>query len=258
LGGAKTTLIRSATWLVLPLADRGAFRAGIEHGHAALHRAKGAQDIYGIVSADYCLAYLYCLKGELDLAIPLLERGLALCREREFGVWLPQVTGYLGYAYAHTGRIEEGRSLLEQAADIFEATRARPFRTLLTVHQGMAEMLAGRLDVARTLAHRALALAREHGERGHEAWALRLYGETSARSDPLEARQADRYYLQASALATLLGMRPLVAHCHLGLGQLYGRAADGARAREHLTTAAAMYREMDMGLWLTQAETALG
>ena len=52
-------------------------------------------------------------------------------------------------------------------------------------------------------------------------------------------------------------MRPLVAHCHLGLGKLYRRTGDRAKAKEHLTTAATMYREMDMSFWLEKAEGAL-
>jgi hypothetical protein len=43
-----------------------------------------------------------------------------------------------------------------------------------------------------------------------------------------------------------LGMRPLVAHCHLGLGKLYRRTGKGEQAQEHLTTATTMYREMGM------------
>ena len=46
------------------------------------------------------------------------------------------------------------------------------------------------------------------------------------------------HYQQGLALASELGMRPFVAHCHLGLGELYGRAGDRATATEHLTTAA--------------------
>jgi hypothetical protein len=52
-------------------------------------------------------------------------------------------------------------------------------------------------------------------------------------------------------------MRPLVAHCHLGLGRLYRRTGDGAKAHEHLTTVATMYREIDMRFWLEKAEVAL-
>jgi hypothetical protein len=59
------------------------------------------------------------------------------------------------------------------------------------------------------------------------------------------------------ALADTLGMRPLVAHCHLGLGQLYRRTGSLARAREHGTTATAMYREMGMTFWVEKAEAAL-
>jgi hypothetical protein len=49
-------------------------------------------------------------------------------------------------------------------------------------------------------------------------------------------------------------MRPLVAHCHLGLGKLYRRTGDRSKAQEHLTTATTMYREMGMGFYFTQAE----
>jgi hypothetical protein len=52
-------------------------------------------------------------------------------------------------------------------------------------------------------------------------------------------------------------MRPLVAHCHLGLGKVYGRVGKPDLAREHLTIATTMYLEMDMRLWLEQAEAAM-
>ena len=53
-------------------------------------------------------------------------------------------------------------------------------------------------------------------------------------------------------------MRPLVAHCHLGLGKLYRRTGDQPKAHEHLTTGATMYREMGMNFWLDKAEAAMG
>ena len=51
-------------------------------------------------------------------------------------------------------------------------------------------------------------------------------------------------------LAEPRGMRPLVAHCHLGLGKLHRRTGKREQAREHLTTAATMYRERGMTYWL--------
>jgi hypothetical protein len=52
-------------------------------------------------------------------------------------------------------------------------------------------------------------------------------------------------------------MRPLVAHCHLGLGKLYRRTGKREQARDHLTTAATMYREMGMTYWLEKAEAEM-
>jgi tetratricopeptide (TPR) repeat protein len=84
--------------------------------------------------------------------------------------------------------------------------------------------------------------------------ALRLLGEVNARRDPPE--DAEGHYREALALAEELGMRPLVAHCHLGLGKLYRRIGTREQAQEHVATATTMYRDMGMTYWLEQAEAA--
>ena len=71
------------------------------------------------------------------------------------------------------------------------------------------------------------------------------------------AEDAEGFYREALALADGLGMRPLVAHCHLGLGRLHRRTGQREQAHEHLTAAATMYREMDMRFWGEQAEAKL-
>ena len=96
-----------------------------------------------------------------------------------------------------------------------------------------------------------------HQERGYEAYALRLLGEIAARRDPPEVEPAAIHYCQALALAEELGMRPLQAHCHLGLGTLYLKVAQREQARAALSTAIALYRAMAMPFWLPQAEAAL-
>src|SRR5438093_3432152 len=87
---------------------------------------------------------------------------------------------------------------------------------LRVVWLGGAYLLAGRLDEAGTQAQRALEFSRAHQERGHAAYALRLLGEVTAQRHPPEVTQATAHYQQALTLAEELGMRPLVAHCHLG------------------------------------------
>ena len=107
------------------------------------------------------------------------------------------------------------------------------------------------------LAERALDLSRAHKERGHEAWALRLLGEIAAHQDPPEIEPAAHHYRQALALAEELGMRPLIAHCHLGLGTLYAKTGQREEARTELSTAIELYRTMEMTFWLPRAEPAL-
>jgi tetratricopeptide (TPR) repeat protein len=120
-----------------------------------------------------------------------------------------------------------------------------------------AYRIAGRIEDAADLAARALQFARDHKRRAGLASALLVLAEIAAHRDPIDAESAEIACSQALVLADELGMRPLVAHCHLGVGKIYRRTGKRQDAREHLTTAAAMYREMEMRFWLTQAETEL-
>ena len=52
-------------------------------------------------------------------------------------------------------------------------------------------------------------------------------------------------------------MRPLVAHCHLGLGILYAKVGQREQAHVKLAAAIELYRAMEMTFWLPQAEAVL-
>ena len=105
------------------------------------------------------------------------------------------------------------------------------------------------------MGNRALEYSPSHP--GSAAHALHLLGDIGAHPDRFDADNGEAHYRQALALAEPRGMRPLVAHCHLGLGKLHSHRGERARAVEHLTTATAMYREMGMTYWLEKAEGEL-
>jgi len=104
------------------------------------------------------------------------------------------------------------------------------------------------------MAARALTSSRQRGERGHEALALWLLGELTDRLDPHDAPAAEAHYDEALALAEPRGMRPLVAHCHLGLAKLHRRTGKRTESDEHFAAATSMYREMGMTYWLEKAQ----
>jgi tetratricopeptide (TPR) repeat protein len=131
------------------------------------------------------------------------------------------------------------------------------FHALVLTELSEALLLVGRVEEARALAGRLLELYGTHTGRGYQAHALRLLGETAARGDPSDAEQAETYYCQALALAEELGMRPLQAHCHRGLGTLYAQTGQRELARTALSAALALYRAMDMTFWLPQTEATL-
>jgi hypothetical protein len=114
---------------------------------------------------------------------------------------------------------------------------------------GEAALSVGQSEEAADHARCALEAARAQKERGHEAYALKLIAELTARQEPLDVKAGVTAYREALELADGLGMRPLVAQCHLGLGRLGRRASEQALMVEHLTAADALCREMGMSGW---------
>jgi len=49
-------------------------------------------------------------------------------------------------------------------------------------------------------------------------------------------------------------MRPLEAHCHLGLGRLYRRRGDAASAGAEIAAARDLFRALDMTFWLSETQ----
>jgi hypothetical protein len=158
---------------------------------------------------------------------------------------------------ARIDRLPPEEKRLLQTAAVIGTEVAIPLLQAIAELPGEAQMLAGRLEDAHALAEQTLALARAHQERGNEAYALRLLGEIATQCDSPALAPAEACYQQALTLAGKLGMRPLVAHCHRGLGILYARIGWPEQAQAALSTAIALYRTMGMTFWLPQAEMAL-
>ncbi len=248
-------LIGSRNWLAWCLAELGQFPEGIGLAEETFRISEALDRPFMLLMTSWAIGLVHLRKGDLVRAIPTLERGLELSRAWGFqALSFHGVAAFLGAAYTLAGRLEEALPLLERVVTQTESMGAWFDHLIAILPLTEAHMLAGRLDEAARIGQRALEVSIKHKERGHEAWALRLLGEISARRDSPDIAGAESYYRQAMALADELGMRPLLTHCHLGLGTLYRQMGRRQQAQEHLVTATAMLREMDMGLWLQKAE----
>ena len=189
---------------------------------------------------------------------PCSNEPWASVRTRTSQLYFPLVAAALGAAYTLGGRVADAVPLLTQAMEQAYGNGKSGLPGALS------SLLWGRRRCwlaawrRRTLSPSARwhspVSTREHG---YQAYALHLLGEIAAHRDPPDAALAEAHYQQALALADELGMRPLQAHCHLGLGMLYAKIEQREQARAELSTAIALYRTMEMTFWLPQAEAAL-
>ena len=243
--------------LAVAWAEQGRFATALQMGEEAVQIAESLRHPHSLVQAITYLAFVHQRRGgHLELEA-LCRRGITLA-ERDTGIILemPMLRAFLGHALVHSGAVKEG---LQSINEGIQAQTAIGVRAGLASPVNMlsdALLVAGRLDEALAEAERARAVAADCGERRGDATFHQLMGDIAARRDPPAFEIAETSYRQGLELATELGLRPVVAHCHRGLGTVYQRTGRAEDAWQHLDTAAAMYGEMGMMYWLRKAATA--
>jgi tetratricopeptide (TPR) repeat protein len=257
--GSGTLLppVGSRTWLALCLASIGQFGQAVTWAQSAIQLADKAEDPQAQVWANYTLGRIHCMRGHFEPALSLLERATALSERGRFPIYHPRVLAALGTVYTVRGRPGEGLALLERAAAEGEANRILYGHAMVLTQLAEAQLTSSP-DKAEGTATRALEVARQHGERGNEAWAVYLLGQVAALRPPSRDEETMTQTTRAMALAAELQMRPLIAHCHRSLATLYRRANHAEEAGSHLAAATQMYLAMDMPFWCERATAELG
>jgi tetratricopeptide (TPR) repeat protein len=243
-------------WVAWGLAELGDFAAAASMGEDAVRLVETVAHPPSMAVALAFVGLVYCRQGDVHTAIRVLEKGLALSQTANI-LAFPIIATRLGAAYALAGRAAEALPLLDQTLERVATGTPMLFHALVCTELGEALLLVGRVDEASALASRLLELSRTHTGHGYQAHACRLLGDVARRREPPDVAQATAHYRQALTLAEELGMRPLQAHCHLGLGTLYARSGQRQQAHAALCAAIDLYRAMDMTFWLPQAEAVL-
>jgi tetratricopeptide (TPR) repeat protein/ABC-type thiamine transport system ATPase subunit len=218
-----TTLpaVNALTCLARCHGQMGTFAAGVALGDEGLLIAEAVAHPASLLFASCSVGSLCLRQGDLPRALPLLERAMNICYEADLPFYFPWVAATLGEAYTLCGRLADATPLLTQSMAQSMAMGSPHWEAFFLLPLGEAYALTSRLEEAYTLTHQTLTLAQRYQQRGNQASALRLLGEVVARRAPPKGELAASYYRQALSLAEALGMRPLQAHCHRGLGALY-------------------------------------
>jgi len=258
VGVATPPSIWNRGWLVMSHAQLGRFAEAAQYEAEAIQLADTTHRVFPVGVAYRAAAMLHLLKGEWAKARSSIEHRVAVVRTGNIVFLLPDAVASSAWALAQLdeasealNRVREGEQLLEhQATKGLVDHHGWSYYSL-----GRACLLLGRLDEARRLGDRAVESSPR--QPGYAAHALHLIGDIATHPARFDAESGDAHYRKALALAEPRSMRPLVAHCHLGLGKLDRRTGKRERAQEHLATATTMYRDMGMTYWLEKAEAEM-
>jgi class 3 adenylate cyclase/tetratricopeptide (TPR) repeat protein len=240
-----------SAWRAEAYAALGDFPQAILSAQEALRVANDIQHPTSLAVANRHLGYVHSLRGEMETAVSFLECALEVGREHDLFLATIWASSHLAHALVLLGKRERGLEYLAQAIQ-----RSSGITTPRWHHYGTITastyLAAGCREEARAEIRVGLAAATERNAWGRRATWRRLEAEVLTPDDPVGARERLE---EALALATELGIRPEVAHCHIGLAKLYHRADKRELAQEHLATARALYHEMGMTYWLERAES---
>ena len=240
-------------WLVYSLAELGRFAEATLYAAEVFRLGEPTQRPFVVGEAHFCASWIHLRKGDWTKARALIERGIAVVRAGNVVLNLPGAIASSAWILAQLGESSEALTRLREGEQLVERQAARGVGSHHSL--GRAALLLGRLDQARSLGERAVTYT--SFRRGIAAHALHLLGEIATHPKRFDPESAEAHYRNALALAEPRGMRPLIAHCHLGLGKLYRHTGQREQAHEHLTIATTLYGEMDMTYWLEQADAEM-
>ncbi len=236
----------------------GQFEEAFRRSRQALERAMETERPYDLSYAHAAQGLAHLTIGELDKAIRHLEEASRISHVHEIMLLAPHAARYLGRAYAASGRLDEAEALLLPA---IEQTRSQSLAALhgwCAASLGLTRMLRGSHGEAETLAASALEFAYRQGYRPLEVHASRLLGVIHAATGAAgSAQRAETWFRNAATLARQIGMRPELAHCHHGLGDLLAETGRPAEAGTELTMAIDLYASIGMASGSALAKASL-
>jgi tetratricopeptide (TPR) repeat protein len=256
LGMANLPSVSARTWLSWSLAERGEFGLALTRGNEAAYIAEAADHVVSRIYAYLAIGIVQLRKGNFDLAIQSLERAHQMSERADLRMARVTVAGYLGGAYTHGNQAGRGIEILNEAIASAGTMDLMVDQAMRLMHLAQAHLSINQVEQAATVAQLALQISQAYHQRGADAWTNWLLGEINVHA--YNPGAAESHYLNGMALASELGMVPLLAHCHFGLGKQLGRTGRNEQGSEHLLAAANLYRTLGMSSWIRQMETAYG
>jgi class 3 adenylate cyclase/tetratricopeptide (TPR) repeat protein len=243
-------------FLVWGLIELGRFAEAAEYAADAIRLAEPTHHALSVGLAYRVASMRHLYQGNWPKARSINEHLIAVARTGNLILTLPQAVSASAWILAQSGDVDEAVNRLREGEQLVEHQVERGTVGNIAMNYlslGRARLLLGQYEAAQSLVDGALKFSRSTP--GYMAHALHLLGDIATYPDRFDAERGEANYQKSLTLAEPRGMRPLVAHCHHGLGKLYRRTGNREEAHKHLTTATTMYGEMHMRFWLERTET---
>ena len=210
-GTPGPSIIFFRAWLIWSLSRLGESSAA-ETTAAEMRRLADEADLplcrtIAHLSEGFALAHA----DRMAEAETTLRLSLSLCRKWELFAWSTNICSCLGHVLSHLGQFDEAFHLLEEAAERTRRSGILVSHANELAWLAEAHRLAGCADQAERQAEEAIAVARSHEERGNEALATVVLGESLADLSSFAAGKA--HCVTARRLAGEIGMAPLIQRC---------------------------------------------
>lgn len=218
--------------LATNMAEVGAFAQADAYASEAVRRATAGGQPESITWAYWSTGFAALIQGDSGQAVRVFDRLLHFCRTHDLDAYPSRIMAALGRAKARLGQVDEGLLLLQQAVVLDSTAEPQTTHSFALICLSEASFLAGNLEKAMTIATEAVQFSRKHAERSAEAyacWLLALIHNASGGDPEVAAGTLQT----AAAIANELGLKPLVAHCHLGFGELCDRQGNRQEAGTH-------------------------
>ncbi len=255
-GLAALPSVLSRAFLSWGLAELGEFEEAEKWGRQGIEISNKGKNLFSATWIHACLGTLYLLQGRPNSAIKMLEQALALCRDADILSAFSFIAASLGHTHCLLGNPDAALSILKEAVNphklnLSAVPTTYPLTALAEVYhlKGQTEKAIHNLEIA-------FDSVKQKGECGFGAWALYYMAKIQSQGKSEQVQQATQSFRQAKEQAAEFGMRPLLAHCHSGLGQVYIIRGKTSEARSEIETAMELYRSMGMDLWMPQIQFA--
>ena len=241
-------------WRAEAHATLGGFDAALASATAGLRMASDIRHASSLSIANAFMGYVKVLQGDLEAAVPALERGLAIAEEHDLVHGICANGVYLAWAYVLGGNGPRGleylaRGLERPAGALLQWTR---FGTVTAA----TYLAAQRPHEARDIIASSLTAMTERGARGYHAPLLRLEADVLMAEGDTALAQARGE--EALSIARDIGSRPEVGHGHATLARISARLGKSVTRSEHVAAAERIFEELGMTFWARRLADGLG